>query len=98
MPKSTEKRKKSFSTDGLHAISDEELASVAGGYQVFFPENGVNRDSWFVSLMTRRMIQDSIRRELASSSHTVPEEIQVGERRFRVKQVGDSYYVEEINV
>lgn len=77
------------------ALSDDELDSVLGGYQVVFQDTGVNRDSWFVSYMTRRMVQDSIRQELGSSQGVLPGEITVRGRSFLLNQVGDSIYVEE---
>ena len=77
------------------ALSDDELDSVLGGYQVVFQDTGVNRDSWFVSYMTRRMVQDSIRQEFGSSQGVLPGEITVRGRSFLLNQVGDSIYVEE---
>ena len=77
------------------ALSDDELDSVLGGYQVVFQDIGVNRDSWFVSYMTRRMVQDSIRQELGSSQGVLPGEITIRGRSFLLNQVGDNIYVEE---
>ncbi len=77
------------------ALDDAALAAVGGGYDVVFRDDGVNRDSWFVSIMTRRMVADSIRRELAAGG-AVPEQILVGGRSFRVSHSGETYYVEEI--
>ena len=77
------------------ALSDDELDSVLGGYQVVFQDTGVNRDSWFVSYMTRRMVQDSIRQELGSSQGVLPGEITVRGRSFLLNQDGDNIYVEE---
>ena len=77
------------------ALSDDELDSVLGGYQVVFQDTGVNRDSWFVSYMTRRMVQDSIRQEFGSSQGVLPGEITVRGRSFLLNQVGDNIYVEE---
>ena len=77
------------------ALIDDELDSVLGGYQVVFQDIGVNRDSWFVSYMTRRMVQDSIRQELGSSQGVLPGEITIRGRSFLLNQVGDNMYVEE---
>ena len=79
----------------LEALSDDELDSVLGGYQVVFQDTGVNRDSWFVSYMTRRMVQDSIRQELSSSQGVLPGEVTIRGRSFLLNQVGDNIYVEE---
>ena len=79
----------------LEALSDDELDSVLGGYQVVFQDTGVNRDSWFVSYMTRRMVPDSIRQELGSSQGVLPGEITIRGRSFFLNQIGDSIYVEE---
>ena len=96
MPKLTEQKNGNKAPETLQAMEDEELDAVVGGYEVVFQDNGVNHDSWFASLMMRRMIQDSIRRGLASPTHAAPSEISVGDRRFRVRQLGENYYVEEI--
>lgn len=80
----------------LQPLEDDALDAVSGGYDVVFQDNGVNRDSWFVSLVTRRMIQNSIRSYLASGDGSVPEIITVGDRRFRVRKVGENYYVEAL--
>ena len=69
----------------MNILNDEELGSVVGGYQVVFSDTGLNRDSWFVSYLTRRMVQDSIRQE----------EISVRGRAYSLTQVGDNIYVEE---
>ena len=82
--------------EAFSAVNDEELDAVAGGYGVVFQDTGENRDSWFVSLMVRRMVQDEIRRALASPAHEVPNVVTVGNRLFRVRKLGKDYYVEEI--
>ena len=79
----------------LNLLNDEELDSVVGGYQVVFRDTGLNRDSWFVSYMTRRMVQDSIRQEMNRSSGVAPGEISVRGRAYSLTQIGDSIYVEE---
>ena len=33
------------------ALSDEELCAVTGGFDTFPDQDGVNRHSWFVTLM-----------------------------------------------
>lgn len=85
----------SSTSEGISALSDEELDSVIGGYQVVFRDSGMNRDSWFVSYMTRRMVQDSIRQEMDRAPGTAPGEISVRGRAYSLTQVGDSIYVEE---
>ena len=79
----------------MNILNDEELGSVVGGYQVVFSDTGLNRDSWFVSYLTRRMVQDSIRQEVDRSSGIVPGEISVRGRAYSLTQVGDNIYVEE---
>lgn len=81
---------------GIKALDDDELDAVIGGYQVVFRESGVSRDSWFVSYMTRRMIQDSIRQEMNASSGSFPGEISVRGRAYRLTQTGDQIFVEEM--
>ena len=77
-------------------MDDEELAAVGGGFDVVFQEGGANRDSWFVSLVTRQMVQNSIRTYLPSPGQRVPDTIQVGDRRFHVRQQGETYLVEAL--
>lgn len=36
---------------GKAVLSDEELKSVAGGFDTFPDQDGVDRHSWFVTLM-----------------------------------------------
>ena len=94
-----EREQFSFSRNGHTAdggalrLSDEELDSVAGGFDVVF-RDGLNRDSWFVSYMTRRMVQDSINRQMAAGQGVLPGEISVRGRTFRVTQVGEQIVVE----
>ena len=83
-------------SERIKAMDDEELEAVAGGVDVVFQDGGVNRDSWFVSLVTRQMVQNSIRNYLSAPGRTVPDVIQVGDRRFRVRQTGETYYVETL--
>jgi hypothetical protein len=80
----------------MRALEDEELSAVSGGAEVVFQE-GVNRDSWFVSIITRQMVQNSIRSYLSAPEQTVPDVITVGDRRYRVRQVGETYYVEALS-
>lgn len=78
------------------ALDDSVLESVSGGYRVMFDEEGVNRDSWFVSLLTRRLIENKIRRELEMRPGNIPSEIEIEGRRFRVTPVGEDFHVEEL--
>ena len=77
-------------------MDDEELEAVGGGYDVVFQDGGVNRDSWFVSLVTRQMVQSSIHNYLSSPGQAVPDVIKVGDRSFRVRQTGETFYVEAL--
>ena len=43
----------------MAAVDDDELGLVAGGQQYVFRGEGFQRDSWFVTFMLKRMIQDS---------------------------------------
>ena len=80
----------------MKAMDDEELEAVSGGVDIVFQNGGVERDSWFVSLVTRQMVQSSIRNYLNAPGRTVPDVIQVGDRSFRVRQTGETYYVEAL--
>ena len=47
----------------MEAVGDDELGLVAGGQQFIFRGEGFQRDSWFVTFMLKRMIQDSVRQQ-----------------------------------
>ncbi len=80
----------------MTAMGDNELGLVAGGQQFVFKGEGFNRDSWFVSFMTKLLIQGSIRQEFGRSLDETPQEITVEGRRYRVTQLGNTIYVEEL--
>ena len=80
----------------LYVLDDSDLDDVSGGSQVVFDGEGVNRDSWFVSFLTRRMIENRIRREMELRPGVVPEEIEIEGRKFRVTPVGEDFHVEEL--
>ncbi len=80
----------------LYALDDSDLEDVSGGAQVVFDGEGVNRDSWFVSFLTRRMIENRIRREMELRPGVVPEEIEIEGRKFKVISVGETIHVEEV--
>lgn len=80
----------------LYVLDDSDLDDVSGGSQVVFDGEGVNRDSWFVSFLTRRMIENRIRREMELRPGVVPEEIEIEGRKFRVISVGETIHVEEV--
>ena len=78
--------------DSAEALNDDELDSVTGGYNVVFGD-GLDRDSWFVSYVTRRMVRDSISREMTAGQGTVPDEITVRGRRFLLSRNGEQIVV-----
>ncbi len=75
--------------NGMAPLSDAELDAVTGGYNIVFSDEDLNRDSWFVSYVTRRMVQDSIDRQYGAAQSGIPDEITVRGRRFALNQVGD---------
>ena len=77
------------------ALDDSDLENVNGGYQVVFEGEGANRDSWFVSFVTRRLIETKIRHEI-NLSPGIPAEIEIEGRKFKVMSVGETIHVEEI--
>jgi len=77
-------------------LEDSVLESVGGGYRVMFDEEGLNRDSWFVSLLTRRLIENRIRHELDLTPGDMPSVIEIEGRKFRVIPDGENYRVEEL--
>ena len=80
----------------MDAISDEELDLIAGGRQFVFRGEGFQRDSWFVSFMTKLLIQGNVRQALARPLDATAQELSVEGRRYRVWQVGETVYVEEV--
>lgn len=74
---------------GMTALSENELDAVTGGYNIVFSDDSLNRDSWFVSYVTRRMVQDSINTQLGTAQSGIPDEITVRGRRFALNRVGD---------
>ena len=81
----------------MEAVGDDELGLVAGGQQFIFRGEGFQRDSWFVTFMLKRMIQDSVRQQdLTRTLDAVPQELRVEGRVFRVWQTGETVFVEEV--
>ena len=78
----------------MDAVPDEELDRVAGGQQYVFLGDSFRRDSWFVTFMTKLLIQGSVRQELARPLDASPQELTVEGRRYRVWQLGETVYVE----
>ena len=79
---------------GAVPMSDEELTNVAGGLQYVFKGESFSRDSWFVTFMTKRMIQDSIRQQYGQDLGATPVEVVVEGRVYLVSQIGNTVYVE----
>ena len=72
--------------EGLRAMDDDALESVAGG-RILFGEDGVNRNSWFVSLLSMLLAQDEGRPASAGQT-TPPREIRIDGKTYRVVRVG----------
>ena len=72
---------------GLRAMDDDALESVAGG-RILFGEDGVNRNSWFVSLLSMLLAQDEGRPASAAGQATLPREIRIDGKTYRVVRVG----------
>ena len=84
---------------GKTALEDEELENVAGG-RILFNQNGVNRNSWFVSLLSMLMAQDAARPEKANELSPLQREISIDGKRYRVLRVAEGgsyqYMLEEL--
>ena len=80
---------------GMEAMEDDELDLVAGGQEFVFSGEGFQKNSWFVTFLTKMLIQGRLRRDLARPLDAVPQEITVEGRRYRVWQSGSTVYVEE---
>ena len=93
IPSKTEDGALHVSAPYLEAVGDDELGLVAGGQEFVFRGDGFQRDSWFVTFMLKRLIQDSVRQELSLGA--TPQELSVEGRRYRVWQIGETVYVEE---
>ena len=72
---------------GLRAMDDDALESVAGG-RILFGEDGVNRNSWFVSLLSMLLAQDEGRPASAAGQTPLPREIRIDGKTYRVVRVG----------
>ncbi len=72
--------------EGLRAMDDDALESVAGG-RILFGEDGVNRNSWFVSLLSMLLAQDEGRPASAGQA-TPSREIRIDGKTYRVVRVG----------
>ena len=73
--------------EGLRAMDDDALESVAGG-RILFGEDGVNRNSWFVSLLSMLLAQDEGRPASAAGQTALPREIRIDGKSYRVVRVG----------
>lgn len=83
----------------LRAMDDDALENVAGG-RILFNQDGVNRNSWFVSLLSMLLAQDEGRP--ASAGQSAPaREIRIDGKTFRVLRTGVPgsyrYVLEEIS-
>ena len=78
----------------MEAVADDELERVAGGQNYVFLGDSFRRDSWFVTFMTKLLIQGSVRQELARPLDATPQELTVEGRRYRVWKTGENVYVE----
>lgn len=89
---------KSFDTpadnQGVRAIADNEMDMIIGGTQFVFRGDGFQRDSWFVTTLTKLMIQGRIREDMSLPLDSTPQEVTIEGRRYRVWQVGETVYVE----
>ncbi len=80
---------------GKVALEDEELESVAGG-RILFTQDGVNRNSWFVSLLSMLLAQDENRPAQAQSA--APRTITIDGKAYQIRRSGSPgnyYYVLE---
>ena len=72
---------------------------MAGG-RILFNQNGVNRNSWFVSLLSMLMAQDAARPEKANELSPLQREISIDGKRYRVLRVAEGgsyqYMLEEL--
>ena len=84
---------------GKTAVDDDELENVAGG-RILFNQNGVNRNSWFVSLLSMLMAQDAARPQKANELSPLQREISIDGKRYRVLRIseggGYQYMLEEL--
>lgn len=88
--------KKTETRGGLAALDDEALELVAGG-RTLFGEGDLNRNSWFVSLISMLMAQDANR---PAQPNEAPRQITVGGKAYRVLRVQEGgtfkYVLEEL--
>lgn len=72
---------------GMTALQDDALEDVAGG-RILFNQDGVNRNSWFVSLLSMLIAQDAGRPASAPEQGTFPREIRIDGKSYRVLRTG----------
>ncbi len=84
---------------GKTVLADDELENVAGG-RILFNQNGVNRNSWFVSILSMLMAQDAARPEKANELSPLQREISIDGKRYRVLRTAEGgsyqYVLEEL--
>lgn len=82
--------------NGLSALDDEALELVAGG-RTLFREGDLNRNSWFVSLISMLMARDAGR---PAQPNEAPRQITVDGKAYRVLRVQEGgtykYVLEEL--
>lgn len=74
----------------LQAVGDEELDAVTGGSQIPLDADGVNRNSWFVSLLSKLMAQDNGSPEVSPTGEQAQRLITIDGRTFRILRIGES--------
>ena len=85
---------------GVTALEDDALENVAGG-RILFNQDGVNRNSWFVSLLSMLIAQDAGRPASAPDQAALPREIHIDGKSYRVLRTGVpgsyKYVLEELD-
>ena len=74
----------------LRAVDDEELDAVSGGSQIPLDADGVNRNSWFVSLLSKLMAQDNASPDAGPTGEQAQRLITIDGRTFRILRIGES--------
>ena len=81
--------------EGAVPLADEALADVSGGQRILFEGDGLNRHSWFVSLLSRWLANEP-GAGANISGDALPRSINVGGTTYQIIRDGENIYVDEL--
>ena len=81
--------------DGALALDDDMLSDISGGQRTLFEGDGLNRHSWFVSLLSRWMAKEQ-GHGVDLDSNNLPGTISVDGTTYQIIRDGENIYVDEV--